>query len=102
MGGSDNLGPRSATTGSAARSTPDGAQLEHEPAQFWDGRAASLQEQAGGPIANPGEMALSHGLALDVLRSIPQYVVEFGRVFGNPDITIAQSPRRSRRSRPPR
>lgn len=59
-------------------------------AQFWDGRAASLQEQAGGPIANPGEMALSHGLALDVLRSIPQYVVEFNGVFGNPDVTIDQ------------
>lgn len=27
-------------------------------AQFWDGRAKDLQEQAGGPIANPGEMAL--------------------------------------------
>ena len=27
-------------------------------AQFWDGRAADLKEQAGGPIANPGEMAL--------------------------------------------
>lgn len=23
-------------------------------AQFWDGRAGSLKEQAGGPIANPG------------------------------------------------
>nr|MCU0970151.1 cytochrome-c peroxidase [Rubrivivax sp.] len=25
-------------------------------AQFWDGRAADLKAQAGGPIANPGEM----------------------------------------------
>ena len=32
-------------------------------AQFWDGRAKDLQAQAGGPIANPGEMASSHELA---------------------------------------
>jgi cytochrome c peroxidase len=28
-------------------------------AQFWDGRAADLKAQAGGPIANPGEMAFT-------------------------------------------
>ena len=33
-------------------------------AQFWDGRAKNLQEQAGGPIANPGEMASTHTLAV--------------------------------------
>lgn len=57
-------------------------------AQFWDGRAADLQEQAGGPIANPGEMAASHTLAIDVLQSIPEYVVEFKQVFGSELITI--------------
>ena len=41
-------------------------------AQFWDGRAKDLKEQAGGPIANPGEMAFTHELAVDLLRSIPQ------------------------------
>lgn len=46
-------------------------------AQFWDGRAADLKEQAGGPIANPGEMAFTHTLAVDVLESIPAYVTEF-------------------------
>ena len=30
-------------------------------AQFWDGRAKDLKEQAGGPIANPGEMASRAG-----------------------------------------
>lgn len=51
-------------------------------AQFWDGRAADLKAQAGGPIANPGEMASTHTLALDVLQSIPAYVTEFKQVFG--------------------
>jgi cytochrome c peroxidase len=57
-------------------------------AQFWDGRAADLKEQAGGPIANPGEMAASHTLAVGVLESIPEYVTEFKQVFGTDKITI--------------
>ncbi|MFG1488515.1 cytochrome-c peroxidase [Oceanospirillum sp. HFRX-1_2] len=52
-------------------------------AQFWDGRAADLKEQAGGPIANPGEMASSHTLAVDVVASIPGYVKDFQLVFGD-------------------
>src|SRR5512135_2955607 len=46
-------------------------------AQFWDGRAKDLKEQAGGPIANPGEMAFTHELAVGVLGTIPGYVAEF-------------------------
>ncbi|MCU7915570.1 MAG: cytochrome-c peroxidase [Candidatus Thiodiazotropha sp. (ex Gloverina cf. vestifex)] len=57
-------------------------------AQFWDGRAADLKAQAGGPIANPGEMAFTHTLAINVLTSIPEYVMEFKQVFGTDKITI--------------
>lgn len=57
-------------------------------AQFWDGRAANLQEQAGGPIANPGEMGFTHALAVDVLQSIPGYVSEFKTVYGSARIDI--------------
>jgi cytochrome c peroxidase len=57
-------------------------------AQFWDGRAADLKAQAGGPIANPGEMAFTHTLAIDVLESIPQYVTEFKQVFGSGEVNI--------------
>lgn len=59
-------------------------------AQFWDGRAADLKEQAGGPIANPGEMAFSHTLAIGVLETIPGYVREFRQVFGKEKIDIDQ------------
>lgn len=59
-------------------------------AQFWDGRAADLKAQAGGPIANPGEMAFTHVLAIDVLKSIPEYVTEFKQVFGTDDLNIDQ------------
>ncbi|MEW6512578.1 MAG: cytochrome-c peroxidase [Pseudomonadota bacterium] len=59
-------------------------------AQFWDGRAADLKEQAGGPIANPGEMGFTHQLAVGVLETIPQYVQEFKNVFGKDKIDIDQ------------
>src|SRR5690606_22587293 len=56
-------------------------------AQFWDGRAADLKEQAGGPIANQKEMASNHVLAVDVLRSIPQYQEAFRKVYKVDEIT---------------
>lgn len=58
-------------------------------AQFWDGRAADLKAQAGGPTANPGEMAFcAHTSLITMLASIPAYVREFKLVFGKdkPDI----------------
>jgi cytochrome c peroxidase len=58
-------------------------------AQFWDGRAKDLKDQAGKPIPNPGEMALPHELAVDVLRSIPQYRTFFKQVFGLNQINIS-------------
>ena len=62
--------------------------------QFWDGRAASLEEQAKGPIANPIEMANTHEKAVATLKSIPGYVKQFEAVFGAKGLnidTIAQA-----------
>lgn len=60
-------------------------------AQFWDGRAKDLKEQAGGPIANPLEMASSHEHVVKVLNSIPKYQTLFHKAFNsNSDITIEQ------------
>lgn len=57
-------------------------------AQFWDGRAKDLKEQAGGPIANPGEMASTHKVAVEVLQSIPQYRAHFAKAFGSDQVDI--------------
>ena len=57
-------------------------------AQFWDGRAADLKAQAGGPIANPGEMGFSHTLAVGMLQTIPGYVAQFKKAFGSDQIDI--------------
>jgi cytochrome c peroxidase len=51
--------------------------------QFWDGRAASLEEQAKGPILNPVEMGMpSSDQAVQRIQSIPGYVEQFTAVFG--------------------
>ena len=51
-------------------------------AQFWDGRAADVEEQALGPILNPAEMAMpSEAKVLEVLNSIPEYVTAFKQAF---------------------
>lgn len=52
-------------------------------AQFWDGRAGTLEEQAVGPIANPIEMGNTHEQAVKTLRGIPGYVAQFAAVFGD-------------------
>lgn len=52
-------------------------------AQFWDGRAATLEEQAVGPIANPIEMANTHDVAVDTLKKIPGYNLQFEKIFGD-------------------
>lgn len=57
-------------------------------AQFWDGRAGSLEEQAVGPIANPIEMANTHEKAVATLKSIPGYVLQFDAVFGKGQVNI--------------
>ncbi len=56
--------------------------------QFWDGRAENLKAQAGGPIANPGEMAFTHELAEGVVKSIPGYVAEFKQVYSDDTVNI--------------
>lgn len=57
-------------------------------AQFWDGRAADLKEQAGGPIQADVEMNMPHTLAVGILQSIPGYVEEFKTVYGKDKIEI--------------
>jgi cytochrome c peroxidase len=54
--------------------------------QFWDGRAASLEEQAQGPPGNPSEMFSGTGAAwpdaIKRIRKNPEYVAAFRAEFG--------------------
>jgi len=60
-----------------------------KPHFFWDGRASSLEEQAGGPMINPIEMGMSdHDVVIKKLRGIPGYAKYFKEAFGSEEITI--------------
>jgi cytochrome c peroxidase len=51
--------------------------------QFWDGRSPSLEDQALHPFVNPVEMGLEdHEPILEIVRSDPEYVKAFKKVFG--------------------
>ncbi len=51
-------------------------------AQFWDGRAKDLAEQAKGPVLNPVEMAMpDEKRVVATLASMPEYVAQFKAAF---------------------
>ena len=52
-------------------------------AQFWDGRAATLEDQAKGPVVNPVEMGMKDlGAAVDRIKRIEGYKPYFEAAFG--------------------
>lgn len=88
-GGTDNL-PTSVGHGWAIGpiNSPTVLNAVYNVAQFWDGRAADLQEQAAGPIEAAIEMGSSHELAVQTIASIEPYQKEFSRVFGESGVDI--------------
>ncbi len=50
-------------------------------AQFWDGRAKDLEQQAGGPLVNPVEMDTTEVHVVEQLKGIPGYAAVFGKAF---------------------
>jgi cytochrome c peroxidase len=53
-------------------------------AQFWDGRAKDVEEQAGMPVLNPAEMALpDKKFCVERLAKIPGYQQAFKAAFPN-------------------
>jgi len=53
-------------------------------AQFWDGRAKDLEEQAKGPILASVEMAMPNPeLVISRLKTIKEYIAEFKKAFPN-------------------
>jgi len=56
---------------------------------FWDGRASSLEEQAGGPLINPIEMGFkNHDAAIAALSTVTGYKPFFKEAYGDDAITI--------------
>ena len=65
-----------------SRNAPSVKNAGFHVAQFWDGRAKTLEEQASGPILNPSEMAMPSAAAAEAaLRSASEYRGPFGAAF---------------------
>ncbi|WP_152058267.1 cytochrome-c peroxidase [Aliarcobacter butzleri] len=82
-----SLGDRQAPTASYAKFSPtfhfDEKTKKYVGGQFWDGREATLEGQAGGPPLNPIEMGMSDKKAVvDRLKENSLYVDSFKKIFG--------------------
>lgn len=64
-------------------------------AQFWDGRAADLEQQAGGPLVNPVEMDTTEAHVAEQLKAIPGYAPLFAQAFGGGDAISFENVRRA-------
>jgi cytochrome c peroxidase len=88
-GGTDNAPVSSGIRGQkGGRSAPSMVNRLFSKAQFWDGRAASLEAQAKGPIANPIEMGNTHEMAVATVIGVEGYRPMFTAAFGDADVTM--------------
>jgi cytochrome c peroxidase len=69
------------------RNSPTTLNRLYSTAQFWDGRAKSLEEQALGPIQSPVEMANTLPGMISNMNKIAGYKPYFKRAFGTEEIT---------------
>jgi cytochrome c peroxidase len=83
-----SIGDRQAPTASYAKFSPafhfDEKKQKFIGGQFWDGRASTLEEQAGGPPLNPDEMGMAN--KKEVVKRIKEneiYVSSFKNLYGN-------------------
>ncbi len=81
-----SLGDRNAPSAAYAKfSPPFGRNTagEYVGGHFWDGRASTLEEQAGGPPLNPDEMGMPDKATIATrLKENPDYAAAFGTQFG--------------------
>lgn len=85
--------PKGVHMARGTRNAPSVINAAYASTLFWDGRAASLEEQALQPLTNPVEHGLENlDQALEVIRDDPDYVAQFAQVFelGIGEITMEQ------------
>ena len=81
-GGADSARASTGVSGEpTAVNTPTVFNSGNSAAQFWDGRAATLEEQIDGPLQHPDEMGATWTDVLTVVRSDPDYVSMFFAVY---------------------
>ncbi len=65
-----------------SRNAPSVMNMASRPYFFYDGRAATLEEQAMGPIENPVEMHLSYASAVERVQQNKEYQLLFNKIYG--------------------
>jgi cytochrome c peroxidase len=87
-GGDDHMSTSIGVHGQkGGRNAPTVWNAAFHSAQFWDGRAATLEDQAKGPPVNPIEMGMgSLDAVIDRIRAIPGYRPYFEAAFGPGDV----------------
>jgi cytochrome c peroxidase len=91
VGFTDGLKHSTGVGGKAGiRNAPTVVNAAYTPVQFWDGRARSLEEQAGSPMASPLEMDQAHDVSISKLEAEPAYQAQFRKAFGNGAVTIGK------------
>jgi cytochrome c peroxidase len=74
--------------GRLRRRTPTILNVAYGEPYFWDGRAATLEEQAKGPLTSAAEMNMPAELAVSRIESIPGYVTAFSYAFPSKSISV--------------
>ena len=72
---------------SGIRNAPTLLNTAYYPVFFWDGRAKTLEEQAGVPISDPIEMNQAHEVSVSKVAKV-KYKGDFERTFGSGKVTI--------------
>jgi cytochrome c peroxidase len=74
--------------GRLGRHTPTIIDVAWGEPYFWDGRAATLEDQAKGPLTSAAEMNMPAEAALKRIQSIPGYVAAFERAFPGKGVSL--------------
>jgi cytochrome c peroxidase len=69
------------------RNSPTLIGVAFQKSLFHDGRASSLEEQALFPMMSAFEMNQNLDFMEEEIRSVPEYIAEFTKIFGDGDIT---------------
>lgn len=90
LGGDDEL-PVSIGHGwqKGPRNSPTVFNAVFNAAQFWDGRAADLAEQAKGPVQAGVEMSSTPARVVETLNSMPEYIERFEDAFPTQDDPVS-------------
>jgi parallel beta-helix repeat protein len=89
LGFSDGLQTAKGSDGKPlARNTLSVWNVTYETTLFWDGRAATLEEQMSVPLHAENEMAGSDEETIARLKAIPSYVALFDKAYGPDSVTM--------------